>query len=493
MRRPGSAFGRLPPPRISRSAIGWPKSPSRSTIASRARGSASMLLERLAVIAARHGFERFQASTLTDNTPMLEVFRDSGFEIRSKSSGGAVDLQLSLTPSAKGVHAAEERDRAATAASLRPMLAPAAVAVIGASRDPSSIGRRVLDALRAAGFKGRDLSGQCERRRSRRPRLLSVGPRAAARNGSRGHRGAEPRRPRRRRRLRRCRREVAGGDHRRLRRDRRRRARAAAAARRTVRNYGMRMVGPNCMGLLNASPEVSLNASFSPVMPPPGSVGFSSQSGALGLAILELARQRGVGLSTFVSVGNKADVSGNDLLQYLGERPGHARDPAVSRIVREPAPLRPARAAHRADQADRRRESGPHAGRLAGRGQPHGGARRQRRRRQRPLPAVRRHPRRHHRRDVRHRRLPGGAAAARRPPRRDRHQRGRPRHPRRRCLRGGRAPRHGVFRRDARPPARVPPAGSDGHQSGRHGRVGGTGCLSPDDRDRARIAPTSTP
>jgi GNAT superfamily N-acetyltransferase len=118
------------------------------------KGLGSMLLERLAVIAARHGFERFQASTLTDNTPMLEVFRDSGFEIRSKSSGGCVDLQLSLTPSAEGVRAAEERDRAATAASLRPMLAPAAVAVVGASRDPSSIGRRVLDALRAAGFKG---------------------------------------------------------------------------------------------------------------------------------------------------------------------------------------------------------------------------------------------------------------------------------------------------------------------------------------------------
>src|SRR6185436_1914978 len=83
-----------------------------------------------------------------------------------------------------------------------------------------------------------------------------------------------------------------------------------------VRNYGMRMIGPNCMGLINATPDVSLNASFSPVMPPPGRIGFSSQSGALGLAILDLARQRGVGLSTFISVGNKADVSGNDLLQY---------------------------------------------------------------------------------------------------------------------------------------------------------------------------------
>ena len=78
----------------------------------------------------------------------------------------------------------------------------------------------------------------------------------------------------------------------------------------------MRMVGPNCMGLLNADAAVRLNASFSPIVPPSGRVALSSQSGALGLAILELASERGVGLSTFVSVGNKADVSGNDLLQY---------------------------------------------------------------------------------------------------------------------------------------------------------------------------------
>src|SRR5262249_33180312 len=83
-----------------------------------------------------------------------------------------------------------------------------------------------------------------------------------------------------------------------------------------VRGYGMRMVGPNCMGLLNASPSVRLNASFSPVFPPPGRLAMSSQSGALGLAILALAEQRHLGLSTFVSVGNKADVSSNDLLQY---------------------------------------------------------------------------------------------------------------------------------------------------------------------------------
>jgi acetate---CoA ligase (ADP-forming) len=280
------------------------------------KGLASMLLERLAVIASKHGFDRFQASTLIDNAPMLEVFRDSGFEIRSKSSAGSVELQLTLAPSAEGVRAAEERDRAATAASLRPMLTPAAVAVVGASRDPSSIGRRVFDAVRAGGFKGA---------------VYPVNPATSELDGL----GCFP-----------SARELPPGidlaviavpsahvleavDD------------CAAAAVKSllvisagfaemgeagralqqqlverVRNYGMRMIGPNCMGLINASADVSLNASFSPVVPPPGRIGFSSQSGALGLAILDLARQRGVGLSTFISVGNKADVSGNDLLQY---------------------------------------------------------------------------------------------------------------------------------------------------------------------------------
>src|SRR3989441_13141963 len=83
-----------------------------------------------------------------------------------------------------------------------------------------------------------------------------------------------------------------------------------------VRGCGMRMVGPNCMGLLNTDPAVQMNASFSPVFPPAGRIAMSSQSGALGLAILALATQRQLGVSTFVSVGNKADVSGNDMLQY---------------------------------------------------------------------------------------------------------------------------------------------------------------------------------
>jgi acetyl coenzyme A synthetase (ADP forming)-like protein len=283
------------------------------------KGLATELLERLAAIAAGDGFRRFEATTLTDNHAMLEVFRDSGFEVRSKSEVGCVEVTLDLTPSAAGVVSAETSHRRATAASLRPMLEPQAVAVIGASRNPGSIGRRILDALVAAGFGGPvypvnpaadEVAGLRAYRSVRdAPAGIDLGVIAVPRDGvlavvddcaaagvkslvviTAGY--AE-----------------AGDDGRAL----------EKALVERVRGYGMRMVGPNCMGLLNANPALRLNASFSPIFPAPGHVGLSSQSGALGLAILALAASRGVGLSTFVSVGNKADVSSNDLLEYWEE------------------------------------------------------------------------------------------------------------------------------------------------------------------------------
>src|SRR5581483_10323102 len=90
---------------------------------------------------------------------------------------------------------------------------------------------------------------------------------------------------------------------------------------RKVRANGMRMIGPNCMGILNTAPDISLVATFSPILPRRGTVAMSSQSGALGLAILDYAQQLNLGLAMFVSVGNKADVSGNDLLQYWEDDP----------------------------------------------------------------------------------------------------------------------------------------------------------------------------
>jgi acetate---CoA ligase (ADP-forming) len=280
------------------------------------KGLGTMLLERLAAIAGAHGFRRFDAMTLTDNAAMLEVFHESGFEIRSKSDRGCVNVQLSIDPTGASVNAAERRDALATAASLRPLLEPKAVAVVGVSRTAGSIGRRVLRALVAGGFTGpvypinphaEELDGvRCYPSPAAAPHGVDLAVIAVPRAGvldvvdecaAAGVRSiavitagfAE-----------------TGADGRAL----------QQALLDKVRGHGLRMVGPNCMGLLNANPSFRLNASFSPIMPPSGRVALSSQSGALGMAILELASERGVGLSTFVSVGNKADVSGNDLLQY---------------------------------------------------------------------------------------------------------------------------------------------------------------------------------
>jgi acetyl coenzyme A synthetase (ADP forming)-like protein len=286
------------------------------------KGLGTALLERLAVAAARQGFERFEATTLEGNDRMIDVFRESGFEIRSKSDGGGcLCVQLSLSPSAAGVEKEEGRNRLATAASLRPLFAPRAVAVVGASRNQSSVGRRVLDAIIAAGF-----NGEIHPVNPRAAEVAGLNAYASARDLPRGVDLAVIAVP--------ATSVPAAIDD------------CAAAGVRSVvvisagfaeagadgwarqerlteqvRGYGMRMVGPNCLGLVNADPSIRLNASFSPIFPPPGHIGLLSQSGAIGIAILELATGRRLGLSTFVSVGNKADVSGNDLLEYWEQDP----------------------------------------------------------------------------------------------------------------------------------------------------------------------------
>jgi acetyl coenzyme A synthetase (ADP forming)-like protein len=280
------------------------------------KGISTLLLERLAAHATNQGFLRFHASVLGDNAAMRDVFRASWFEIRSTAGGGVVELQLLLSPSAEGVASAEHRRQRATAESIKPLLVPRAVAVIGASRDPVKIGARVLRGLQQAGYGGP---------------IYPVNPGASDVGGLRTFASA---------------RELPAGvdlaiiavppacvlpavDD------------CAAAGVKSlcvitagfaetgpegrtlqdalterVRGNGMRMVGPNCMGLLNLDPAVRLNASFSPLCPPAGTIALSSQSGALGIAVLRLAAGRHIGLSAFVSIGNKADVSSNDLLEY---------------------------------------------------------------------------------------------------------------------------------------------------------------------------------
>ncbi|MGZ8442428.1 MAG: bifunctional acetate--CoA ligase family protein/GNAT family N-acetyltransferase [Candidatus Binatia bacterium] len=280
------------------------------------KGIGTLMLERLALIAAANGIRHFWAMTMFENQQMLDVFRESGFDCRTKTDRGVVEIDLSLVPSAASVAHAELCDRVATAASLRPFFHPNAVAIVGASRNPANIGTRLLQAAIDAGFQGtlypinpktaaigslraypsvRDLPEAPDLTVIVVPRdaVLEVVDDCAARGvravvvitAGFAEIGAEGRE---------LQRQLVD----------------------KVRGHGMRMVGPNCLGLLNTDPAVRLNASFAPDFPPPGRIAFSSQSGALGLAIISLARQRGLGLSKFVSVGNKADVSGNDLLQY---------------------------------------------------------------------------------------------------------------------------------------------------------------------------------
>jgi acetyl coenzyme A synthetase (ADP forming)-like protein len=288
------------------------------------RGLGTLLLERLALLAARCGITRFWATTHADNVAMIEVFRHSGFELREQREDGSIEVDFGVQPSAASVEQVELRDQVFTAASLRPFFRPNAVAVIGASREPSSIGYRVLEALVMNRFQGpvypvnpkapvlssiraypsvgdvpeaidlavivvpRDaVLGVVDDCAARGVRALIVISAGFAETGAEG----------------------------------------AALQRQLVervRGHGMRLIGPNCLGLINTDPAVRLNASFSPVYPPEGRVAMLSQSGALGIAILALAGQRSLGLSNFVSVGNKADVSGNDLLQYWEQDPATA-------------------------------------------------------------------------------------------------------------------------------------------------------------------------
>ena len=280
------------------------------------KGLGTVLLERLATAAAQHGLHRFDAMTMHENAAMLDVFHESGFEIRSKSDFGAVNVQLSLNPTKQTVAALDRRNALATVASLTPLFQPRAVAVVGASRDTASIGRRVLHAVLTGGYTGpiypvnpnaREIEGlACYGSMADVPSGTDLAvicvPRAHVLQtvdacATAGVKSLVV---------------ITAGF-----------AEAGDAGRalqqalvEKVRGYGMRLVGPNCMGIINAADAVRLNASFSPIMPPSGGIGLSSQSGALGLAILQLAADRGLGFSTFVSVGNKADVSGNDLLQY---------------------------------------------------------------------------------------------------------------------------------------------------------------------------------
>jgi len=287
--------------------------------AEQGRGIGTRLLERLAARAAAVGIDRFVAEVLPENRSMLGVFEKVGFELKRELASGVVEVAFPITSTEAYELSVEERDHTAVVASLRPFFEPQSVAVVGASPRRGTIGGELFRNVLQGDFAGA---------------AYPVNPKGAAVAGVRGYAAVS---------------EIPDpvdlavisvpGEH---------VYAAAEDALRSgvralvvisagfaeigsegverqerllalVRAHGARLIGPNCLGIAVAGPR--LNATFAARSAPSGNIGFSSQSGALGLALLEAADSRGLGLSAFVSIGNKADVSSNDLLEWWEEDP----------------------------------------------------------------------------------------------------------------------------------------------------------------------------
>lgn len=291
------------------------------------RGLGTLMLEHLAEAASEAGIGTFEADVLGSNLAMLEVFGATGLPVQRRVSAGVVHLELPTSPSPQALEAFDRREANTAAAGIRSFLEPRSVAVIGASRRPGTIGAEIFRNLIDFAFEGPvyPVNPEAEFVHAVRayptvgaipgpvdlavivvPASAVVG--VARQCGEKGVRAllvvsagfGE-----------------AGGAG---------RARQSALSE-VARAYGMRVIGPNCLGVMNIDPAVRLNASFAPSVPARGSLAFSSQSGALGIALIEQARRLRLGMSSFASIGNKADISGNDLLQYWEQ------DPATSVIL----------------------------------------------------------------------------------------------------------------------------------------------------------------
>ncbi|MGW4728732.1 bifunctional acetate--CoA ligase family protein/GNAT family N-acetyltransferase [Streptomyces shenzhenensis] len=295
------------------------------------RGVASALLEHIAAVARERGIRRFAAEVLPANTKMIKVFMDAGYTQKRSFEDGVVRLEFDLEPTARSLAVQRAREQRAEARSVRRLLAPRSVAVLGVGRTPGGVGRGVLGNIRDAGFTGSlyavntafpeeltEVDGV--------PAYRSVGDiegpvdlavvavpteqvtEAVTDCGEHGVQGLV----------------VITAGYAESGPEGHERQRALV---RHARTYGMRLVGPNAFGVINTSPEVRLNASLAPEPPRPGRIGLFAQSGAIGIALLSRLHRRGggvtgvTGVSTFVSSGNRADVSGNDLIQYWYDDP----------------------------------------------------------------------------------------------------------------------------------------------------------------------------
>ncbi|MGI5378771.1 GNAT family N-acetyltransferase [Streptomyces sp. CA-251387] len=295
------------------------------------RGVASALLEHIAAVARERDIRRFAAEVLPANNKMIKVFTDAGYTQKRSFEDGVVRLEFDLEPTDRSLAVQYAREQRAEARSVQRLLVPGSVAVIGVGRTPGGVGRSVLGNIRDAGFTGRlyavnkafpedlkEFDGVPAHRSVRDidgPVDLAVVavpaehvPEVVAECGDHGVQGLV----------------VVSAGYAESGPDGRERQRALV---RHARAYGMRIIGPNAFGVINTSASVRLNASLAPQMPRPGRIGLFAQSGAIGIALLSRLHRRGggvtgvTGVSTFVSSGNRADVSGNDVLQYWYDDP----------------------------------------------------------------------------------------------------------------------------------------------------------------------------
>ncbi|MBM9462659.1 GNAT family N-acetyltransferase [Aeromicrobium sp. YIM 150415] len=280
------------------------------------RGVGQLLLEHLAQAGRERGITEFTAEVLPENIRMMQVFREMGYTVSGQLEDGVQQLRFRIDPTQSALGVMRAREQRAEAASIHRIFDASSIAVVGASRRQSSIGQMIVRNLVLGDFGGavyavnsqaeavsglpaypsvQDIPGEVE--------IAIVAVPAESVNdvvldcAAKGVHGLIV---------------ISAGF-----------AEAGPEGRERqeelvhlCRSHGMRLIGPNCLGIINTVPRVQLNASLAPTMPPQGRVGFFCQSGALGTAILETVSRRGLGLSTFVSAGNRADVSGNDLLQY---------------------------------------------------------------------------------------------------------------------------------------------------------------------------------
>lgn len=280
------------------------------------KGVGSVLLEHLAAVAQEKGVAKFVADVLPQNRKMIQVFNDAGYEVNHHFDNGVIAVAFEIEPTAQSQVVRQSREHRAEAVSMHSVLFPASIAVIGASRRTDTIGHRLLQNIVAGGFTGRvhavnteaqEVAGlQAHSRVTDIPDHVDLAVIAVPAESvievvndcaaagvkallvlSAGFAESSP----------------AG-------------AQLQVELLQTARRSGMRVIGPNSFGIINSHPDVRLNASLAPAMPPAGTLGLFSQSGALGIAVLASAARRNLGISIFASAGNRVDVSGNDFMQY---------------------------------------------------------------------------------------------------------------------------------------------------------------------------------